>query len=491
MANALKHYNRAIELAEAGNFTPLVGLANERAALLCLAHDQRRLAGWYLACARRVYAEKWGATAKVDWLDRKYGDLIKNAIPLASRETHQAASIPKSQLPRQGESFDVTAALQASRIIANEESGDRLLTHLMQVIRVQAGAEAAHMLVLEGNKLQLEASATIDSGGVVLFSGERSSAQQEPYSAAIVNFVLHTGQDLVIADADADARFAECDYVSNRRPKSVLCIPLRHHGEILGVIYIEHTAIAGTFTGQKVEWLHLLATEVGLTVWTARLSRYREYVHKFAPASVAKEIDANPVSPNLEARDRDVSILFGDLAGYTRMTEQMDRRQLDALMNRIFSRFIDEIHRYEGTLLEFRGDELFVLFEDEDPSRHVWKAVGAALAISRAAEAMKEELSGVQLPIVVNMGINSGIASVGLKAVDAASGSRWRYGASGTVVNVAARVRECARDGSILLSAEAAARVQSDFTLEDIGEHTLKNVIKPVRIYRLVASCRP
>jgi class 3 adenylate cyclase len=104
---------------------------------------------------------------------------------------------------------------------------------------------------------------------------------------------------------------------------------------------------------------------------------------------------------------------------------------------------------------------------------------------------MKEELSGVQLPIVVNMGINSGIASVGLKAVDAASGSRWRYGASGTVVNVAARVRECARDGSILLSAEAAARVQSDFTLEDIGEHTLKNVIKPVRIYRLVASCRP
>ena len=96
------------------------------------------------------------------------------------------------------------------------------------------------------------------------------------------------------------------------------------------------------------------------------MSRYRDYVHKFAPAAVAKEIDANPVSPKLEAKDTDVSILFGDLAGYTRMAEQMERRQLDALINRAFSRFVDEIHHYEGILLEIRGDELFVLFADDD-----------------------------------------------------------------------------------------------------------------------------
>jgi hypothetical protein len=62
--DALKKYNRAIELAEAEGFTNLVGLANERAALCCLADGQRRLAGWYLSCSRASY-EKWGATAKV------------------------------------------------------------------------------------------------------------------------------------------------------------------------------------------------------------------------------------------------------------------------------------------------------------------------------------------------------------------------------------------------------------------------------------------
>jgi hypothetical protein len=69
-------------------------------------------------------------------------------------------------------------------------------------------------------------------------------------------------------------------------------------------------------------------------------------------------------------------------------------------MNRIFSRFVDEIHRYEGTLVEIR-DELFVLFADEDRSKHVWKAASAALAISRATVSLKEELSGVHLPIIL------------------------------------------------------------------------------------------
>ena len=140
----------------------------------------------------------------------------------------------------------------------------------------------------------------------------------------------------MLGEAGSDARFAQCSYIAARRPKSVLCSAIRHHGEVLGVIFLEHTRIAGAFNGQKLEWVRLLATEVGLAVWSARLSRYRDYVHKFAPAEVAKEIDTNPVSPNLEAKDIDVSILFGDLAGYTRMTEQLERGQLDALINRAF-----------------------------------------------------------------------------------------------------------------------------------------------------------
>ena len=82
---------------------------------------------------------------------------------------------------------------------------------------------------------------------------------------------------------------------------------------------------------------------------------------------------------------------FADLAGYTHLSELMGRQQLTELVNRAFSRFVDEIHRYDGMLLEI---------------------------------------------------------------VD-------------------------------LMSEESVARVPNDFPFENMGEHSLKNVTKPIRIYRL------
>jgi predicted ATPase/class 3 adenylate cyclase len=482
LANALGHYNRAIELAEAQGFMQLVGLANERAALCCIANEQRRLAGWYLSCSRAAY-EKWGATAKVAWIDREYAALLPR-----SANTSDGAARPASGvlIRDQGETFDIAAALQASRIIASGENTHRVLTHLMQVIRIQAGAETAQLLGVEGGKLQLEASAAADTGDVVLFPCASTNTPPGSFSPAIVNYVMHTGDDLLLSEADADFRFSQCSYIAKRRPKSVICSGIHHQGELLGVIYLEHSKIAGAFNEQKLEWLRILATEVGLTVWSDRLSRYRDYVHKFAPTAASKKIDANPGSPDLAAKDCDVTILFADLAGYTHMAELMERRQLNELVNRAFSRFVNEIHRYEGVLLEIRGDELFVLFTDEDPSKHVWKAANAALAIARAAIRFNEETSGAHPPLIMNIGINSGVASVGLQSVEASSGSAWRYGASGTVVNIAARVREVARDGNILISADSVARVPNDFVLKDMGEHSLKNVMSPIHIYQLV-----
>jgi predicted ATPase/class 3 adenylate cyclase len=482
LSDALKHFDHAIELAEEQGFTQLVGLANERAALCCVANEQRRLAAWYLGCARAAY-EKWGATAKVAWLDREYATIVPAAVKGTTKYP------PDTRLIRpQGETFDVAVALRASRIIAIGEEHDRVLTNLMQVIRLQAGAEAAHLLVLEGDKLRLEASAAADSGDVLLFPSTSAASGQGSFSSAIVNFVMHTGDDLMLAEADADPRFARCSYVAERHPKSVICTGIRHGNTLLGIIYLEHTRIVGAFDEQKLEWLRILATEVGMMVWSGRLRRYRDYVHKFAPTTVSKEIDANPTSPDLAVKDCDVSILFADLAGYSRLAEQMDPRQFDELVNYAFSRFIDEIHRYGGTLLGIRGDELFVLFADEDGSRHVWKAAKAALAIAHAATRLNEESAGAHPPLIMNMGINSGVASVGLHSVEASSGSSWRYDATGTVVNIAARVRELARDGSILMSSDSVAWVADDFVFEDLGNHSLKNVTGRIHICRLVGE---
>ena len=110
-------------------------------------------------------------------LDRDYANLLPAALS-ASNEATNASRI--RSILHQGESFDVAAALQASRIIASGEDTDRVLTHLMQVIRIQAGAETAQLLILEGGRLRLEASATVESGGVMLFASSEPGQGRSP-----------------------------------------------------------------------------------------------------------------------------------------------------------------------------------------------------------------------------------------------------------------------------------------------------------------------
>ena len=476
---ALELYNRAIDLAEERGYPQLVGLANERAAICCIADGQRRLASWYLNNARAAYGQ-WGAVAKIAALEREFAGMLDAAAIVPNVAEQRATG--DGAVRRAGEAFDVVAAA-ASQMMAGDEKRDDALANLLQVIRIQTGAEAAYLIGSRGGVYRVEAG--VSAAGSPVPAETANSKEDDRFSLSIVNYVVHTGNDLVADEPHLDPRFARCEYLAREKPKSVMCAAIVKQSELLGVMYLEHGRMAHAFDQQRLGWLRILATELGLMVWGDKLSRYKEYLHRFAPAVATKEIDADPHSPDLSARERDISIMFADLAGYTRMYEQMERGAADSMINRAFSEFTQEIHDFDGVLLDVRGDELFVLFADEDPARHARNAAEAALAINRTVTRLNAHRSASEPALIINIGINSGPASVGLQPIEFATGSRWRYDATGSTVNVGARVRELARDGNILLSAATAERLVGDFACEDLGDHSVKNVSAPVRIFRL------
>jgi class 3 adenylate cyclase len=77
---------------------------------------------------------------------------------------------------------------------------------------------------------------------------------------------------------------------------------------------------------------------------------------------------------------------------------------------------------------------------------------------------------------------------VGATKLDAAGGGRWTFTASGPTTNLAARVAGLTRGGEVKVGPETATRIQAHYVLEDTGEHPLKNVAQPVRVYRLVPA---
>ncbi len=215
------------------------------------------------------------------------------------------------------------------------------------------------------------------------------------------------------------------------------------------------------------------------------LDRILVHLRPFVPETVQKIVDKNPATPSLEKRDTDVSILFLDVAGYTRISETLTQEKVNFIIEKYFSSFLDVIYANQGDINETAGDGLMIIFQGT-ARENALNASRAALNIHARTTEIRKELEGRFEPIQVNMGINSGVASVGMTKFLGAAGTRMTFTARGPVTNLAARIASAATEGDILVGPETAARIKDEILLFDRGLMNFKNVKEEVRVYSLI-----
>ncbi|MGA2053354.1 MAG: adenylate/guanylate cyclase domain-containing protein [Opitutales bacterium] len=220
------------------------------------------------------------------------------------------------------------------------------------------------------------------------------------------------------------------------------------------------------------------------------LENLRDLLAKFVPSSVQRRVRENPSAPNLERTERDLAILFLDVASFTSLTESTTPEGINFLIERYFSGFIDDIFRNQGEICESQGDGLMLIFENKgpDPAGHVRNAAATAVAIQRKTHLTNTRLAEGEGPIRVNIGIDAGRTTLGSTKFEGLSGSRWTFTAYGMAVNIAARIGKMATQGQTLLSDHARNCLGGDpqFPTRDFGEHELKNVSERVRVWELL-----
>jgi class 3 adenylate cyclase len=251
------------------------------------------------------------------------------------------------------------------------------------------------------------------------------------------------------------------------------------------------------YTSEDLRVLKVVATQSAVALEHARayhalqaalrrvqiLESIRAGLSKFVPRTVQRLIEQAPDAPALAKRETDVSVLFVDIAGYTRLAGRLDAATVDRLVERYFGAFLDEILKHGGDVNETAGDGLMVIFQDGDARRHARAAVATALALLRRAREINAA-EPLDEPIALHVGVNSGRAAVGATKIEGTAGTRWTYTASGPVTNVAARLAGLG-DDAIHLGEATVARLPSRIGLEDLGEVPLRNVEEAVRVYRL------
>jgi class 3 adenylate cyclase len=215
------------------------------------------------------------------------------------------------------------------------------------------------------------------------------------------------------------------------------------------------------------------------------LESVKENLSKFVPVTVCRMIEKSPTNAIPESKKQDVSVLFVDIEGYTKLCEKLGSSETSEVIEKHFSAFMDAIYTHNGDVNETAGDGLMVLFLNEDEETSALEAVRAALSIREKSVRIFEECSALYRPLDINMGINSGEALVGAAKFETYSGSRWTYTARGNLTNVAARIGSMASGGQIFLSKATTDRVRKHFSPVLKGKFNLKNVSEEVDIFEL------
>jgi len=223
------------------------------------------------------------------------------------------------------------------------------------------------------------------------------------------------------------------------------------------------------------------------------LEQLKDELSKFVPDAVKDLLERDPSATTLEKRTEEVSVLFLDIAGYTRLSEQLEAKRLNQLVQTYFSSFLEIIRAHHGDVNETAGDGLMVIFQRSnraEPGRpdedHALNATRAAFVIQARTLELNEEYSGVFPAIQLHMGINTGQALLGATKLGGAGSQRWTFTATGPTTNLAARFAGSAEGGDIVVGPVTAERIKTRFVLEALGEKSFKNVSEPLAVYRVI-----
>lgn len=176
--------------------------------------------------------------------------------------------------------------------------------------------------------------------------------------------------------------------------------------------------------------------------------QYRSVLNKVVSKDIAEELMKGDVE--LGGENREMTVLFADIRGFTSLTEGMEPQAVIALLNECMERLASVVDAEQGVVDKFIGDEVMAVFgAPVAQPDHALRAVSAALRMRDGIEAMnRHRASRGEGSVGVGIGIATGVAVAG----NMGSSDRMNYTVLGATVNLAARLTSEAKGGEILIS---------------------------------------
>ncbi len=206
--------------------------------------------------------------------------------------------------------------------------------------------------------------------------------------------------------------------------------------------------------------------------------RFGQYV----PPELVEEMNKDPSSFNMNSENREMTVLFSDVRGFTTISEGLNPKELSELMNEFLTPMTHIIHEQRGTIDKYMGDAIMAFWgaplTDDKHARH---ALDAAMKMIQTLENMQPRFKARGWPeIKVGVGLNSGSMNVG----NMGSEFRMAYTVMGDAVNLGSRLEGLTKQyGVQIIASETTVAAVPEYVFRELDRVRVKGKELPVAIY--------
>ncbi len=214
----------------------------------------------------------------------------------------------------------------------------------------------------------------------------------------------------------------------------------------------------------------------------------QETLTRYVTKQVVDLILEHPESIILDGEEREATVLFADIRSFTSLSEKMEPKEVVQMLREYFTRMVEAVFAFQGTVDKFIGDCIMAIFGAPSPQpNHAERAVRSALAMKKALTIFNTfRLQQEKDPIRIGIGINTGDMVVG----NIGSEQRLEYTAIGDAVNLASRLEGITKQygSEVVISESTACQLPEDVVTRELDKVRVKGKYQPVTIYEVLGT---
>lgn len=336
-----------------------------------------------------------------------------------------------------------------SNDLVSEFDPKKLMPMLLERIFEVIPADRGYVFLRESgsDKLMLQASKQ---------RGSATPPAEVQVSYTLVMRALAEKIGILSADTLSDDRFKDQGSIILAGMKSVMCVPILHDEETLGLIHLYSTSAAQQLSEDDLRLLTMIANQAAISIRNARLREQvvseetiRASLSSYVSPQLLERIVRQEITIESAAKQVEVSVLFADIRGFTRLSEGLTPNQVMELLNNYCNTMARIVFEHNGLIDKYIGDAIMAVFGSPEPEpRHAFRAVECAVAMQQAARMLA--IQGQ--PVLIGVGVHTGEVVQG----NVGHQRMMQFTAVGDTVNTASRLCSAAGPGQVIIS-EATA----------------------------------